>query len=148
MRVVPINARRGYATLGFSASGWWLVANYVAMAFGVTHALLDSFLLIGTGIGVGLAVVGTVLILSWWRAGLRALGRSQTGSWLVIAGVWVGAVFTFLNGLTILACLPPCGGSFGIADVVHVGALVSPFVALFLTLRFVRSSARRPNAVG
>jgi hypothetical protein len=118
------------------------VANYVAMAFGVTHALLDAFLIFA-GVGVGLAVVVTILVVSWWRAGLRALGRA-TGSRLVIAGVWAGAVFTFLNGLTILACLPPCGGSFGIADIAHIGSLLSPFVAVFLTWQFVRHRAEPP----
>jgi len=123
--------------------GWWLVANYVAMAFGVTHALLDAFVVIRSAISVGLAVVVTILVVSWWRAGLRALGRS-TGAQLAVAGVWVGAVFTFLNGLTILACLPPCGGSFGIADIVHIGSLISPFVAVFLTWQFVRHRAEPP----
>jgi len=90
------------------------------------------------GRGFGGPVVG-----SQSRPGLRALGRS-TGSLLVIAGVWAGAVFTFLNGLTILACLPPCGGSFGIADIAHIGSLLSPFVAVFLTWQFVRHRAEPP----
>ena len=125
----------------------WLVANYVAMAFGVTHALLDAFILSGSGIGVGLAVLLTVLIVSWWRAGLRALDWSTAASRLAISGIGVGSLFTFLNGLTILACLPPCGGSFGLADIVHVGCLLSPFVVVFLTRRFARDRGVRAGAV-
>lgn len=114
------------------------------MAFGVTHAFLDAFTIVRSAIGVGLVVVVTIVVVTWWRAGLRALGRSPTGSRLATTGVWVGAVFTFLNGLTILACLPPCGGSFGIADLLHIGALLSPVIAVFVTWRFIQQRAAAP----
>jgi hypothetical protein len=120
---------------------WWLALNVVAMVFGVTHALLDTFLVIPPGVGVALALMVTILIILWWSAGLVALIRSATRSPLAIAGVWVGALFAFLNGLSIVFCLPPCGGSFGIGDVVHIGSLLSSVVVALLNWRFLDDSA-------
>ncbi len=120
---------------------WWLAWNLVAMVFGFTHALLDAFLVIPPGVGVALALTATILIVIWWSAGLVVLVRSSTRSRLAIAGVWVGAAFAFLNGLSIVACPPPCGGSFGIGDAVHIGSLLSSVVAALLTWRFLKHRA-------
>ncbi len=108
------------------------------MVFGFTHALLDAFLVIPSGIGVALVLIVTILIIVWWSAGIVAVIRSGTRSRLAIAGVWVGVVFAFLNGLSIVFCLPPCGGSLGIGDIVHIGSLVGSIAAALLTWRFLQ----------
>jgi len=128
---------------GNSGVQWWLVSNLVAMVFGVTHALLDAFFVIPPGIGVALAVTATALVITWWTTGLVVLVASANRRRLAIAGVWVGTVFVFLNGLSIVACPPPCGGSFGIGDVAHIGSLVSSMVVALLTLRFLRHRSVR-----
>jgi len=125
--------------LGNSGVQWWLAANLVAMVFGVTHALLDAFFVIPPEIGVVLAVAVTTLVIIWWTTGLVLLVAPANRGRRALAGVWVGAVFVFLNGLSIVACPPPCGGSFGIGDVAHIGSLLSSVVVAVLTLRFMRS---------
>jgi len=111
------------------------------MIFGFSHALLDALLVIPPGVGVALALTATILIISWWGAGLVALVRSATRLRVAVAGVWVGAVFAFLNGLSIVFCPPPCGGSFGIGDVVHIGSLLGSVAAALLTWRFLQRRA-------
>jgi len=134
-----VHSRRSFlGRLGNGPREWWLVWNLVAMVVGDTHALLDAFLVIPPGVGVALALTATILITIWWSAGLVALVRSATRSHLAIAGVWVGAMFAFLNGLSIFFCPPPCGGSFGVGDVIHIGSLLSSVVAALLTWRFLQ----------
>jgi hypothetical protein len=60
-----VHSPRGKARLRNNMLPWWLAFNVVAMVFGVTHALLDAFLVIPPGVGVALALMVTILIILW-----------------------------------------------------------------------------------
>jgi hypothetical protein len=57
------------------------------------------------------------------------------------------AVGALGNGLSIVACPPPCGGAAPIGDIVHVGSLVCGEWAVFESWRALVSGVRgRPAA--
>jgi hypothetical protein len=76
------------------------------------------------------------LLYTWW-AWVFAKAVGGTKSWLVGLMVfdvlWVGG-----NGLTILACLPPCGSVPVYADALHVGNLILAPLATYFAYRAMR----------
>ena len=117
----------------------WLWVNLAALGFSLVHTLLD-FALIAPGprFGVLQSLLSVLigLLYTWW-AWVFAKAVGGTKSWLVglmaFDVLWVGG-----NGLTILACLPPCGSVPFFADALHVGNLILAPLATYFAYRAMR----------
>jgi len=123
----------------------WLWVNLAALGFSLVHTLLD-FALITLGSGFTLELGFSVqqsllsvligLLYTWW-AWVFAKAVGGTKSWLVglmaFDVLWVGG-----NGLTILACLPPCGSVPLYADALHGGNLILAPLATYFAYRAMR----------
>jgi hypothetical protein len=125
------------------AAGWlWVNLAVAAMGFSLVHTLVDfAVIALGSRFGVfgvqqSLLSVLIGLLYTWW-AWVFAKAVGGTKSWLVGLMVfdvlWVGG-----NGLTILACLPPCGSVPFFADALHVGNLILAPLATYFAYRAMR----------
>jgi hypothetical protein len=125
------------------AAGWlWVNLAVAAMGFSLVHTLVDfAVIALGSRFGVfgvqqSLLSVLIGLLYTWW-AWVFAKAVGGTKSWLVGLMVfdvlWVGG-----NGLTILACLPPCGSVPVYADALHVGNLILAPLATYFAYRAMR----------
>jgi hypothetical protein len=128
------------------AAGWlWVTVAVAAMGFSLVHTLVDFALItLGSGFTLesGFSVQQSLLsvliglLYTWW-AWVFAKAVGGTKSWLVglmaFDVLWVGG-----NGLTILACLPPCGSVPFFADALHVGNLILAPLAAYYAYRAMR----------
>ena len=84
------------------------------------------------------------LMYTWWAWVLvRAVGGTRSGlvGLMAFDVLWVG-----LNGVTILACLPPCGTALPFyADAIHLGTLILGPLAAYLAYRAI-GPARVPSS--
>jgi hypothetical protein len=117
----------------------WLWVNLTAMGFSLVHTLVDFALItLGSGFSVQQSLLSVLigLLYTWW-AWVFAKAVGGTKSWLVglmaFDVLWVGG-----NGLTILACLPPCGSVPFFADALHVGNLILAPLATYFAYRAMR----------
>jgi hypothetical protein len=117
----------------------WLWVNLAAMGFSLVHTLVDFALItLGSGFSVQQSLLSVLigLLYTWW-AWVFAKAVGGTKSWLVglmaFDVLWVGG-----NGLTILACLPPCGSVPFFADALHVGNLILAPLAAYYAYRAMR----------
>jgi hypothetical protein len=117
----------------------WLWVNLAALGFSLVHTLVDFALItLGSGFSVQQSLLSVLigLLYTWW-AWVFAKAVGGTKSWLVGLMVfdvlWVGG-----NGLTILACLPPCGSVPVYADALHVGNLILAPLATYFAYRAMR----------
>jgi hypothetical protein len=117
----------------------WLWVNLAALGFSLVHTLVDFALItLGSGFSVQQSLLSVLigLLYTWW-AWVFAKAVGGTKSWLVglmaFDVLWVGG-----NGLTILACLPPCGSVPFFADALHVGNLILAPLATYFAYRAMR----------
>jgi hypothetical protein len=117
----------------------WLWVNLAALGFSLVHTLVDFALItLGSGFSVQQSLLSVLigLLYTWW-AWVFAKAVGGTKSWLVglmaFDVLWVGG-----NGLTILACLPPCGSVPFFADALHVGNLILAPLAAYYAYRAMR----------
>src|SRR5215211_6246084 len=122
------------------AAGWlWVTLAVAAMGFSLVHTLVDFALIaLESRFSVQQSLLSVLigLLYTWW-AWVFAKAVGGTKSWLVGLMVfdvlWVGG-----NGLTILACLPPCGSVPVYADALHVGNLILAPLATYFAYRAMR----------
>jgi hypothetical protein len=122
------------------AAGWlWVTLAVAAMGFSLVHTLVDFALIaLESRFGVQQSLLSVLigLLYTWW-AWVFAKAVGGTKSWLVglmaFDVLWVGG-----NGLTILACLPPCGSVPFFADALHVGNLILAPLATYFAYRAMR----------
>jgi hypothetical protein len=94
----------------------WLLVHTLAIGFSLSHLILDWHLdlfgsLIPTSLSVVQAfvlVIGAVVYASWAAALALASQGSRRG---LITTLLLCAVGGLGNGLSIVACLPPCSGA-------------------------------------
>lgn len=117
-------------TFRLGAAEWLGLA---ALAFGSLHILLDfSVGLFPTQGSLSAAVAATFvltsLILLWWAVSIAAAVRGLGGG-LASVGVLAFGWTLLTNGSAIVYCLPPCPVAAPLADVAHLGSLVSGLAA-------------------
>jgi hypothetical protein len=124
------------------APGWlWIILAVAAMGFSLGHTLVDFGIIFGSlsspfGMQQTLLSVLIAVLYTWWAwVFAKAVGGAK--SWLVGLMVfnilWVGG-----NGLTILACPPPCSAVPVYADTLHLGNLILAVLATYFAYRAIR----------
>ena len=124
------------------APGWlWVILAVAAMGFSLGHTVADLGIIFGSlssGFGAPQSLLSVLIavLYSWWAfAFAKAFGGAK--SWLVGLMVfdvlWVGG-----NGLTILACPPPCSAVPVYADTLHLGNLILAPLATYFAYRAMR----------
>jgi hypothetical protein len=124
------------------APGWlWVLLAVSAMGFSLTHTVVDFGIFIGSsssGLGVQQSVLsGLIGVLYTWWAWVFAQAVGGATSWLVglmaFDVPWVGG-----NGLTVMACPPPCSALPVYADTLHLGTLLLAPLATYVAYRAMR----------
>ena len=123
------------------AAGWlWVLLAVAAMGFSLVHTVIDFGIFLGSSarFGVQQSVLSGLIgvLYSWWAwVFAQALGGAK--SWLVglmaFNVLWVGG-----NGLTIMACPPPCSALPVFADALHLGNLLLAPLATYVAYRALR----------
>ncbi len=109
-------------------SGRWLPAHTLAIGFSLMHTILDWHLDLYGSATTSLALVqALVLILgasvyALWASMLTLAGQGSRGA--MFATLPISILGGLGNGLSIVACLPPCSGAFPFGDLSHIGSLV------------------------
>ena len=122
--------------------GWlWVILAVAAMGFSLMHTLVDFGIILGSsssrfGVQQSLLSVLIGVLYTWWAwVFAKAVGGAK--SWLVGLMVfdllWVGG-----NGLTIMACPPPCSALPVYADTLHLGNLLLAPLATYVAYRALR----------
>ena len=123
------------------APGWlWVLLAVAAMGFSLVHTVIDFGIFLGSSsrFGVQQSVLSVLIgvLYSWW-AWVFALAVEGAKSWLVglmaFDLLWVGG-----NGLTIMACPPPCSALPVFADALHLGNLLLAPLATYVAYRALR----------
>ncbi len=123
----------------------WLLVHALAIAFSLSHVILDWWagLLAPPGdtmSGKGMLLLGlSVAIYALWAYAL-ALASHGSRWWLVVT-IGVSAVSS-LNGFAIIYCLPPC--VFPVGDLSHIGALIFCLWAIIESWLVIMRSAKMP----
>lgn len=107
----------------------WLPVHTLAIGFSLSHLILDWHLdLFGplnpTSLSVVQAlvlVIGAVVYASWAAALALASQGSRRG---LVVTIVLSALGGLGNGLSIVACLPPCSGASPFGDISYIGSLV------------------------
>jgi hypothetical protein len=118
----------------------WVVLAVAAMGFSLTHTLVDYGIFIGSSspFGVQQSVLSVLIgVLYTWWAWVFAKAVGGATSWLVglmaFDLLWVGG-----NGLTVMACPPPCSALPVFADTLHLGNLILAPLAAYVAYRAMR----------
>jgi hypothetical protein len=117
-------------TFTFGAAEWLGLA---ALGFGSLHMLLDFSIGLFPTQGpvsgpVAATFVLTTLILLWWAVSIAAAATGLGGGLASVAVLAFGWTL-LINGSSIPFCPPPCSVAAPLADVGHLGSLVSGLVA-------------------
>ena len=123
------------------APGWlWVLLAVAAMGFSLTHTVVDFGIFIGSSspFGVQQSVLSVLIgVLYTWWAWVFAQAVGGATSWLVglmaFDLLWVGG-----NGLTVMACPPPCSALPVFADTLHLGNLILAPLATYVAYRAMR----------
>ncbi|MCW5852690.1 MAG: hypothetical protein KIT87_21650 [Anaerolineae bacterium] len=123
-----------------------LTVHTLAIAFSLAHMVMDWWagLLGPFALPVPVGQVG-VLVLSAGMYALwaRALVLGSLGSRSSLVSTMLLSALASLNGFSIVACLPPCGGAYSVADLAHIGSLV---FCLWAILESWQALKRLPRA--
>lgn len=118
----------------------WVVLAVAAMGFSLVHTVIDFGIFLGSSLGFGVwqsVLSGMIGVLYSWWAWVFAQAVSGARSWLVglmaFDLLWVGG-----NGLTIMACPPPCSALPIYADTIHLGNLILAPLAAYVAYRAMR----------
>ncbi len=124
----------------------WLWVNLAAMGFSLVHTVADAAILFGSSspgseVPPSLLTVLIGLLYTWWAwVFARAVGGANSG---LVGLMAFDILWVSLNGVSILACLPPCGSVPLYGDTIHLGTLIlSPLAAYFAYRAMRRSSVR------
>ena len=124
------------------APGWlWVILAVAAMGISLGHTVADLGIIFGSlssSFGVPQILLSVLIgALYTWGAWVFAKAVGGAKSWLVGLMVfdvlWVGG-----NGLTILACPPPCSAVPVYADALHLGNLILAPLATYFAYRAMR----------
>jgi hypothetical protein len=125
-----------------------LPAHALAIAFSLSHLNLDwGAQLMGGPIGPAIAPVQALVLVigsalyALWASALVIAGQGSRRA--MAATLPLCAIGALGNGLSIVACPPPCGGAAPMGDLAHVGSLVCGVWAIFESWRALSS----PTAV-
>jgi hypothetical protein len=124
------------------APGWlWVLLAVAAMGFSLVHTVVDFGIFVGPSssrFGVQQSVLSVLIggLYTWWAwVFAQAVGGAK--SWLVglmaFDLLWLGG-----NGLTIMACPPPCSALPVFADTLHLGNLILAPLATYVAYRAMR----------
>lgn len=116
----------------------WLPAHTLAIGFSLSHLILDWHLdLFGSlnptslsAVQAFVLVMGAVVYASWAAALVLASQGSQRGLMTTLVLCAVGGLG---NGLSIVACPPPCSGASPFGDISHIGSLIFSMWAMVET---------------
>jgi hypothetical protein len=118
----------------------WVLLAVAAMGFSLVHTLIDFGIFIGSSspFGVQQSVLSVLIgVLYTWWAWVFAQAVGGATSWLVglmaFDLLWVGG-----NGLTVMACPPPCSALPVFADTLHLGNLILAPLATYVAYRAMR----------
>jgi hypothetical protein len=118
------------------APGWlWVLLAVAAMGFSLVHTVVDFGIFVGPSssrFGVQQSVLSVLIgVLYTWWAWVFAQAVGGAKSWLVglmaFDVLWLGG-----NGLTIMACPPPCSALPVFADTLHLGNLILAPLAAYV----------------
>ena len=131
----------------------WLPAHTLAIGFSLAHLTLDwGAQLIGGPIGPVIAPVQAVVLVigsalyALWASALVVAGQGSRGAMAAtLALCTIGALG---NGLSIVACPPPCGGAAPMGDLTHVGSLVFGVWAVYESWRALTQPRARHSPAG
>ena len=111
------------------APGWlWVILAVAAMGFSLVHTLVDFGIILGSSsspFGVQQSLLSLLIgvLYTWWAwVFAKAVGGAK--SWLV--------------GLTIIYCPPPCSSLPVYADTLHLGNLIIAPLATYFAYRAIR----------
>jgi hypothetical protein len=127
-----------------AAGRLWIPLAVVAMGFSLVHTLIDFGIFVGpssSSFGVRQSVLSVLIgVLYTWWAWVFAQAVGGATSWLVglmaFDILWVGG-----NGLTVMACPPPCSALPVYADTLHLGNLILAPLAANVAYRAMRRSS-------
>jgi hypothetical protein len=127
-----------------AAGRLWILLAVVAMGFSLVHTLIDFGIFVGpssSSFGVRQSVLSVLIgVLYTWWAWVFAQAVGGATSWLVglmaFDILWVGG-----NGLTVMACPPPCSALPVYADTLHLGNLILAPLAAYVAYRAMRRSS-------
>jgi hypothetical protein len=133
--------RMGRIRQPVGAPGWlWVLLAVAAMGFSLVHTLIDFGIFIGSSspFGVQQSVLSVLIgVLYTWWAWVFAQAVGGATSWLVglmaFDLLWVGG-----NGLTVMACPPPCSALPVFADTLHLANLILAPLATYVAYRAMR----------
>src|SRR5215203_5459213 len=124
------------------AAGWlWILLAVAAMGFSLVHTVVDFGIFVGPSasrFGVQQSVLSVLIgVLYTWWAWVFAQAVGGAKSWQVglmaFDLLWVGG-----NGLTVMACRPPCSALPVFADTLHLGNLILAPLATYVAYRAMR----------
>ena len=124
------------------APGWlWVLLAVAAMGFSLVHTVVDFGIFVGPSasrFGVQQSVLSVLIgVLYTWWAWVFAQAVGGAKAWLVglmaFDILWLGS-----NGLTIMACPPPCSALPVFADTLHLGNLILAPLATYVAYRAMR----------
>jgi hypothetical protein len=111
----------------FQPTRFWLPAHALAMGFSLGHVILDWHAeLFGPLVPVMRPSQALVLLsgASLYPLWMLALVMTERGSRVALLATFALCTLGGLgNGLSILACLPPCRAAAPFADLTHLGSL-------------------------
>jgi hypothetical protein len=146
VQVTESSPQHQTSTFRLGAAEWLGLA---ALAFGSLHIVLDFsiglFPTQGPVSGTVAAVfVLTSLILLWWALSIAA-ATSGLGGGLASVAVLAFGWTALTNGYSTVFCPPPCPVAAPLADVAHVGSLMSGLVATVGAVWALRQRRLRPG---
>ena len=122
----------------------WLWVNLAAMGFSLAHTVADAGILFGSSspgsdVPPSLLTVLIGLLYTWWAwVFARAVGGAKSG---LVGLIAFDILWVVLNGVSILACLPPCGSVPLYGDTLHLGTLILGPLAAYFAYRAMRRSS-------
>jgi hypothetical protein len=133
----------------FQPTRFWLPAHALAMGFSLGHVILDWHAeLFGLLVPVMRPSQALVLLsgASLYPLWMLALVLAERGSRVALLATFALCTKGGLgNGLSIVACLPPCRAAAPFADLTHIGSLV---FGLWGMVESWRAATRPPRRFG
>jgi hypothetical protein len=123
-------------------SARWLSAHTLAIGFSLGHLILDWHLDLFGPATTSLSTVQALILVvgaavyALWASSLALAGQGSRRG--MIATLGLCAVGGLGNGLSIVACFPPCSGASPFGDISHIGSLIFGMWAMVESWRALR----------
>ena len=129
---------------------FWLLAHALAMGFSLGHVILDWHAeLFGPLVPTMRPSQALILVLgaSIYPLWAVALVLAERGSRVALLATFALCTLGGLgNGLSIVACLPPCPAAAPFADLTHIGSLVFGLWGMYESWRAATRPPRRRSS--